>query len=626
MAEEPTEESRPAWLAATLNDLNEVEIDEPIRDSRSADCGELSEQFLEAHSNLQATTEASETARLRIYALIGAVTGMFFRPGQPNEPFAPMLRLADGRRTAAPEDFRGAPLDVLATAAERTTNIVLQARLSDLCWALDRRHGRLATKAVKAYTEIAKQLVDGQLTLSGAAKPPLFEHRVRDYIRRALQLGRSIGWNKPETKAARDLAMAFRQKAATASLPLPLRMFSELDLDYGISPPETVGIDIEKTLHALSTELDTHTKYNLWKIAARAYHVAKRDDDKIRCSSEAAECLVVEATSLSSNSSLLASNSLSRAIAELHGIPGKRARRKELQHRLVDLQSGISDEMNLVEHSIDAHDIAKLVRDKLSKPRLVEKLSAFSHLAQSPQPGDLISEAVKSIREHPLSSLFGSSHHDSDGKVVFRTAGGGLGDTHHPTAIAQQIAQHERIRRNLVAFEIEIARRCINDKHYISTDVFVRILEFSFVVPPDLIWTFSCGFERFFRGDFVSATYILTPLLENSLRHVLKANGHDVTKFDDATQTQQDRTISSLFEQQRNELETAFTSAIITDIENTFLRPPGPCLRHKIAHGLLQDGGPYGDDARYACWLIMRICLVPALHHAQYFARELDMF
>src|SRR4029077_18984224 len=30
------------------------------------------------------------------------------------------------------------------------------------------------------------------------------------------------------------------------------------------------------------------------------------------------------------------------------------------------------------------------------------------------------------------------------------------------------------------------------------------------------------AFLRFFQGDFASAVYILTPLLENSLRHVLK--------------------------------------------------------------------------------------------------------
>jgi hypothetical protein len=85
--------------------------------------------------------------------------------------------------------------------------------------------------------------------------------------------------------------------------------------------------------------------------------------------------------------------------------------------------------------------------------------------------------------------------------------------------------------------------------------------------------------------------------MEASLRHLLKLNGHDVSIFDDAKQTQQDRTISSLFEQMREELDAALSKAITTDIENVFLIRPGPHIRHGVAHGLLHDGAPYSPDA-----------------------------
>ncbi len=175
----------------------------------------------------------------------------------------------------------------------------------------------------------------------------------------------------------------------------------------------------------------------------------------------------------------------------------------------------------------------------------------------------------------------------------------------------REIAQSESIRRNLIGAMIEMARRTIMARHFLPEDLLAWILQQSPFVPAELVATFSRGFLRFFQGDFASATYILTPLLENSLRHVLKMNGHDVTIFDDATQTQQDRTISSLFEQMREELDAALTKPITTDIENVFLNRPGPHLRHDIAHGLAHDGTPYGPDAVYGCWLIFRLCLVP---------------
>jgi hypothetical protein len=188
---------------------------------------------------------------------------------------------------------------------------------------------------------------------------------------------------------------------------------------------------------------------------------------------------------------------------------------------------------------------------------------------------------------------------------------GGFGEG-DGAAIRQTIARGEAIRRNLIATaQIEVARQVIMAQHVVHEEMLASLLQQSPFVPPELIATFSRAFLRFFQGDFASAIYILTPLVENSLRHVLKSYGNDVTKFDDATQTQQNLTISQLFGQMREELGAAFTKPITTDIENVFLNRPGPHLRHDIAHGLAHDGTPYGPDAVYACWLIFRLCLLP---------------
>ena len=281
---------------------------------------------------------------------------------------------------------------------------------------------------------------------------------------------------------------------------------------------------------------------------------------------------------------------------------------------MIDVQAGISEELSVFSQEVDLREIVEKVEKEIKKHGLLDKLLVFATLARSPDPDELVREAVASIREHPLGSLFGASHLDREGKVIHRTSGGLFGETRNDSAVQAQIAQAEGIRRRLIAFaQIDSARRAIMDEHYLSDDVFASLLQYSPFVPTDLLETFARGFAQFFRGDFVSAIYILTPLLESSLRHVLKAHGHDVTIFDDASQTQQDRTISSLFEQMRAELDGIFTKAITADIENVFLTKPGPYLRHSLAHGLLHDGEPYGPDAIYGCWLIMRLCLIPLI-------------
>jgi hypothetical protein len=436
---------------------------------------------------------------------------------------------------------------------------------------------------------------------------------VRDLLRRALLIGRAIGPEKAGPSAARAFVADLRTRALEKLLPVPALWFGHLDLDFGITDPAELGSAVEALIARLPGGTDHHTTVDLWRLAARAYHIAKRDDDRHRCQSAAAEQLVSMAEQ---PSAMLASHTLAQAIAELHGVPGKKERRKELYHRLIDVQSGISEEMSAFSLPINLEDIVKHVEQQMRRPSLRDKLFVFATLTRSPDPAQLTKQAAKSIREHPLSSLFGASHHDREGKVVHRSEGVSFGDDEDSSAVQRQIALDESIRRHVAASgEIEVARQAIARDHYVSDDVFARLLVHSPFVPQDLVMTYSRGLTRFFQGDFVSGLYILTPLLENSLRHVLKCHGHDVSKFDDAKLTQQDRTISSLFEQMRPELVSVFGDAITTDVENVFLKKPGPYLRHSLSHGLLHDGDPYSDDAIYGCWLIFHLCVLPLFPH-----------
>jgi hypothetical protein len=604
--------SPPFWLRASVDDAKALDVDAPIAESTASEVNELAEQFRNASGAGAKDGIATDDPSGRVFSMLAAVMGMHFKPAQGNEPFGPMFVAADGRRSPVPQDFRGSPVEVLAYVAERTRNPVVRARLSDVCWLLERKRAHLAGLAVSSYIEIVQKIESGDLKLRFEKKPDALHHEVRDLLRRALRIGRAIGWDKPEIMRARLLVSDLRKRANKRGAPVPVHWFSELDLDFGVSDSAEVAEGLDDVLKSLPQSASQQT-IELWRLAARAYRLAKREGDTHRCQSGAAECLVAEAEAALArqNSAMLAAHNLSAAIAELHGIPGKKDRRIELRHKLIDIQAQIPEELSVFSQEMDLGQIANAVDSFMQGVGFLEKMLRFAALADSPDPDHLVKEASRLMQKHPFASLFGASHLDSEGKVVHRTPGASFGTGGDDPAIQEQIAQGESIRRNLVASgKIDVARRAITEQHYPSQEVFSELLQYSPFVPPDVLATFARGFVRFFQGDFVSAIYILTPLLENSLRYVLKAYGHDVTIFDDATQTQQDRTISSLFEQMRPELDGVFTRAITTDIENVFLKKPGPYLRHAVAHGLLHDGDPYGPDAIYGCWLIMRLCLI----------------
>lgn len=593
----------PVWLRASVADLEGLDFEQPIAGSKSADSRELGDLF-------RAAAGDENTPAAAVFSMLAAAAGMMLRPEQKNEPFGPMLVLADGRRSPAPSDFRGQPEDVLVVAAETAQHPALKARLADLCWVLDRKKGKLGAAAVAAYTDVVKRVDDGSLMFPFDEGQGALKHDARNLLRRALHISKAVGWDKSEAIAAREMVSDLRARSIQESLALPAFWFSELDLDFRISDPEAIATDVETIISGLPSDADGHHIVDLWRLATRAYHLAKRDDGKYRAQTAAAEQFVLMAER--QPMAMIASSLLSDAIAELHGVPGKKDRRRELRHRLIDVQAGIVEEMSPFSHPLNLEDIAKDVERAMIRPTLRDKLFVFAALDQSPDPAQLAASASQSIREHPLSSLFGASHYDREGKVVHRSEGAGFGEDADEAAIQDHIARDESFRRQItVSGQIEVARQSIAREHFLSDDIFAELLAHTPFVPNELVRTFSRGFLRFFQGDFVSSLYILTPLVESSLRHFLKANGHDVTIFDDATQTQQDRTISSLFEQMRAELDAILGTAITADIESVFLKRPGPHIRHALAHGLLHDGDPYGADAIYACWLIFRLCLIP---------------
>jgi hypothetical protein len=58
----------------------------------------------------------------------------------------------------------------------------------------------------------------------------------------------------------------------------------------------------------------------------------------------------------------------------------------------------------------------------LGEGSLFDQLFIFAAVASSPDPAALVNEALESMRQHPLSSLFPAVHFDKEGKAVHRSA------------------------------------------------------------------------------------------------------------------------------------------------------------------------------------------------------------
>ncbi|WP_445219856.1 hypothetical protein ACKWRH_06855 [Bradyrhizobium sp. Pa8] len=270
----------PPWARATLSDLIDFHFEAPVAGSKSADSSTLSDLFSAAGGPIGSNGELPDTAAARVFHMLTAATGMMFRSKEPNEPFGALMVTADGRRTALPVDFRGPPAEVLAEMARRATHPVLRARLADICWVVDPK-AQLAAVAAESYANIVAKVDVDELRFRGEDDRGVLTYDARDLLRRALLIGRAIGAVKPGP-AARDTVTALRVRAFEQGLMVPSLWFGHLALDFGVGDAGEIGSQIEALIARLPASSDPHTIVKLWRMASRAYRIAKRADDQHR--------------------------------------------------------------------------------------------------------------------------------------------------------------------------------------------------------------------------------------------------------------------------------------------------------------------------------------------------------
>ena len=79
--------------------------------------------------------------------------------------------------------------------------------------------------------------------------------------------------------------------------------------------------------------------------------------------------------------------------------------------------------------------------------------------------------------------------------------------------------------------------------------------------------------------------------------------------------TQDDRSLSSLLDNMREEMNKIFGVDVVHEIDLLFNFRPGPALRHTLAHGKMTDGQCYSADTIYGCWLIYYLTCLPLIPH-----------
>ena len=593
----------------TKDEFATINFESPIANSKKVDCVDLSILYGKAANREK---EAGNEVAVRVFQILKEVCQIHFKPDDNAEPYGPM-GVSHNQRTMIPSDLKGDQSKVFSEVVSDIRNPGLRARLSDIAWLNNRKLPNTAREAIRAYCE-AIQLVRDDKAEFSSGEQGASSHSGCQMLRRSCQISKIIGWKDPEGSELKTLIQAVTTDALNRKDFRGYLNIGTLSLDFNIENPFTIAENAE--IMVSSGINDPYDARQLWKLAARGYRYAQKDEEFNRCMSNASECYVTMA-SAANFKGMVAASWLMEAIKELRKIPNTKKRRQELEVILRDAQASIPDEMVEISTDFDPSDLVEYAQNKVAGFTLAKALAEFANLENSPEVMKLYEDVKKQAEEHPLQSMISMSIHDDEGKVISESPGLSIGEEDDESAIRHLIARNEVMRRQLTVYGlIEPARQKINSEHLLEQRYFQPIVCISPFVPADRTDLFSLGFARFFNGDFISALHILVPQLEHSLRYIIEQAGIDSSRIKN-DMTQENRTLSTMLEKDREMLEKIFGSAIIFEIENIFDFRGGPAIRHQVAHGLISGNECHTPDSIYACWFIFRLCCLPIFPHWQ---------
>jgi hypothetical protein len=347
----------------------------------------------------------------------------------------------------------------------------------------------------------------------------------------------------------------------------------------------------------------------VWRLAADAYGRLNDDGAKRRCVSRMVNQTLRNRKYVSQAA---ARASWTRdAIEELRQVSGFQERIRELRSELRDHQEEAVDETTQFSIPFD------LTKERAGTVKLFEDLTLpdallqLGNITSPPRISELKAAAENNLQSSGLGAMFGSQYTDIEGKVVAYTSARTLdGKATEAYLKDEYVRILELHRHRVVNGYLEPARRTVMARFPLEERHFQPIADASPFVPPRHTHLFCIGFARFWQGDYGSAVHLLVPQIENSIRYVLLNSNQDSSKMSHEL-LQEDRSLSGLLENFRDEMDRVFGKDLTNDLELLFVHKPGPALRHELAHGKLYDALCYEANAIYACWFVFFLTIVP---------------
>lgn len=554
-------------------------------------------------------SDAGQEAQAKILELLGRASSMMLTPSSLNEPFKPLFQdFQADKRSALPEDFTTVELVFFEDILNDVDEPWLRARLADLLWLC--RTPKIPDHAMIAIASYTSHAID----------PDTWHRDIKDCWGRAARLAMKIGAFEKLNEIKNNLFSAFViEYPSSKFMSLWLaNILNRLNIDHDFRE------DIAPKLFQIGDDQkhtgDFNAARSYFDLAAKKYQQCGDEKGWLESLVAIADCSEQEADSRSTGSNMVANTFYENAIQAYRRIPAKHRGTYDVEDKIQSIRTKIADtgkasldEMGLVKTpGIDISDMAESSIAHVSGKQSLEKaLMYFTGLYSGPEIDKLASSAQESMQKSPLSSLFGSSHMSSDGRVVAKTPpsnlGAGADDPANQAVLHRQIQQQFAIETQLVVEgQILPALRQLLMEYRVTKEFLEASCQYSPSVPQDRKHLLGYALWLGFEYDFGNAIHLLCPQFEHIVRIQLKYAGAHTSNID-REGIENENGLSTLMD--LPEARQLFGDNLAFEIKSVFTDALGFNLRNEVAHGLLDDKSSSSISSVYAWWMILRIVI-----------------
>lgn len=579
----------------TLSDFEQTNWHELVSKNFDLQTGYLYDIFWkEAKKNNDTKNECVE----RVFVFLGEICSLVLnKHRQPGKFTFSAFKNGKTQRSISIEDFSDEELIVLLDIALITPNVFLKAQMYDiLC---ERRLGQFhknAVSAIESYLEAAKSVKDSQFKIF--------------YCERAIDFAMKISKGKPYFKEVVKNIISIQEN----TLRLDFVHFAEILFPHLKNEEqlaqtlkmEQIGNDLTKSLHLN----DVRNAIKIWNILIA---LSKQRFEKCKYLKLLAETYIILAEF--QNYPGVQASFIEKAIKYYREIPNSKIEIANLRAKLCNIQSQIPNTLQQFKLNINNLEIINEIKTSFQGLEIREALMqlCFGELMLQPfSRENILIEIEETIAKYPFLFMLDTKYINQDGKTIAKQEGY-LKKPEH--AIQSETAR--RLRFSRIYFVIHnvkpaLEQICLDNQLMERREIlsFEYILNNNLYANPSQIGIINQGLMAGLYGDYCIGTHLLLPVIESSLRHILKRVDIETTGLDKAG-IQLEKSLNQLLEEEpyKSKLIEIIGYDWVFDFTDLLISHIGENMRNKVLHGLVGDS--YFEDKAviYFWWLCLRFYL-----------------